>query len=116
MSGLVRVRGLRIIVFAAAVAAAALTVTPVAGEDIRLFKVVAPTCYDGDGQFMDAVDYGSHARIKAWLRRQQRGGPLDVKDGICNHWTNVWTVYVKDPGSTPEQTVWNWYKASEGCR
>ncbi len=104
---------------ASLVVAGLLLAAPVVAGDGPLYKVTTPrSCYDGDGQFLsNPAAYGSYATIKAWLRKQQRGGPKDVKDGICEHWTNEWTIYVPDPGSPPEgPIIWNWYRASYGCR
>jgi len=116
MSDPVTARGLRAMVMTAAVAVASvLTVSPTQGEQ-RTFKVTAPSCYDGAGQVMsDPSVIGSYKVVRKWLLMQQRGGPTNVIDSICEHWTNVWTMYVLVPGPTPEEASWDWYRSSEGC-
>ena len=87
--------------FGSLMAAAMLTISLAvpALADAKEYKVTAPSCFDGESQFLsNPTAVGSMADIRQWINMQRKGGPSDVLDGICETWTGVYTIYQKVDG------------------
>jgi hypothetical protein len=60
-----------------------------------LYRLTAPTCVDGGvgPQAFTPSAVGSMADIREFINRQRQGGPTGVKDGICESWPGIYTIY-----------------------